>query len=154
MSPASALATNETLTMSPEQVASAQALDERTLAPAQVSRMRLQFMFEDGSTAELPDTLISVVQRTLRSIGDGKNTLTIGSLPSELTTTAAADLLGISRTTLMKRIHRGEIPSHKVGTHTRLKASDVLAAQESARAGRREAAERLLDLEDELGMHN
>ncbi len=127
MSPASALATNETLTMSPEQVASAQALDKRTLAPAQVSRMRLQFMFEDGSTAGLPDTLISVVQRTLRSIGDG-NTLTIGSLPSELTTTAAADLLGISRTTLMKRIHRGEIPSHKVGTHTRLKASDVLAA--------------------------
>lgn len=153
MSPASALATNETLTMSPEQVASAQALDERTLAPAQVSRMRLQFMFEDGSTAELPDTLISVVQRTLRSIGDG-NTLTTGSLPSALTTTAAADLLGISRTTLMKRIHRGEIPSHKAGTHTRLKASDVLAAQESARAGRREAVERLLDLEDELGMHN
>jgi len=153
MAPASGLAANETIMTTTEQVASARSLDEDVLRPPAESQVRLQFTLEDGTTLPLPDELIGIVVHTLETVRSG-GTITIGSIPEELTTTAAADLLGISRTTLMKRIRQGEVPSHKVGTHTRLKSADILAIREEQRRSRREAAHELLDLGDELGMHN
>lgn len=153
MAPASALAAGETIMTTSEQVASARSLDEGVLQPPTGSGVHLQFARDDGSTLPLPDELIGIVVHTLQTIRRG-GTITIGSIPEELTTTAAADLLGISRTTLMKRIRQGEIPSHKVGTHTRLKSSDILALRQEQRRRQHEAALKLLDLEDELDMHN
>lgn len=153
MAPVSALAANETIMTTTEQVASARSLDEDVLRPPTESRVCLQFSLDDGTTLPLPDDLIGIVVHTLETVRSG-GTITIGSIPEELTTTAAAGLLGISRTTLMKRIRQGEIPSHKVGTHTRLKSADVLAIRDEQRRRRREAADKILDLGDELGMHN
>ena len=78
--------------------------------------------------------------------------VTIGSVPSEVTTTTAAQMLDISRPTLMKLIGEGEIPAHKVGTHTRLKSSDVIAYHERLRATQRAAFEDLRAFEDAEGM--
>lgn len=44
--------------------------------------------------------------------------------------------------------------TEQVGTHTRQKSADVLAIWEDHRRSRREVAHKLLDLGDELGMHN
>lgn len=153
MAPAAALAASETIMTTSEQVTSARSLDRDVLEPRTEDPVRLQFARGDGSVLELPDELVGIVLHTLQTVRDG-GTLTIGSIPEELTTTAAADLLGVSRTTLMKRIHRGEIPSHKVGTHTRLKSADVLAVRDAQRRRSHEAALKLLDLEDDMGMHN
>lgn len=47
-------------------------------------------------------------------------------LPEELTSTQAVERFGMSRPTLKKKISKGMIPAHKVGTHTRLSTRDVL----------------------------
>lgn len=44
--------------------------------------------------------------------------------------------------------------TEQVGTHNRLKTADILASRDEQRRSRREAAHKLLDLGDELGMHN
>ncbi len=153
MASALALAIHETIMTTPEQTASARSLDENILEPRTPSSIHLQFATEDGSTLVLPDELIGIVLHTLQTVRDG-GSITIGSIPEELTTTAAANMLGISRTTLMKKVRNEEIPSHKVGTHTRLNSADVLAARDEQRRRQREAALKLLEIEDDLDMHN
>ena len=92
----------------------------------------------------------AVMARVLSIVARG-GTVTIGSMPEELTTSTAAEQLGVSRPTLMKMIERGEIDAHKVGTHTRLRSTDVMEFRRSRQARRRQAFEELRALEDELG---
>lgn len=92
----------------------------------------------DGEETPLPAELQQVLLRTLASIA-GSGEVTIGRMPPELTSTVAADLLGVSRPTLMKWAHDGAIDSFKVGSHTRFRRDDVLQLRE-VRALQRAAA--------------
>lgn len=103
----------------------------------------------ERDSAPLPRDLGVLLQNVLESVARG-GTVTITSIPDDLTTSAAASLLGISRPTLMKMIGEGALPSHKAGTHTRVKSEDVMALQRARRARERAAFERLRDVEDEL----
>ncbi|AHK35766.1 Uncharacterized protein Pd630_LPD13022 (plasmid) [Rhodococcus opacus PD630] len=107
----------------------------------------------DPSSLEsaVPPELARILTAVVAVVAAG-GTVTIGSVPSEVTTTTAAQMLDISRPTLMKLIGEGEIPAHKVGTHTRLKSSDVIAYQERLRATQRAAFDDLRAFEDAEGM--
>ena len=98
---------------------------------------------------ELSARFVTFLSRVLHEVADG-HSVTVGSLPPELTTTVAAEQLGVSRTTLMKLIHAGELPSHKVGTHTRVKTADVAALRAKRVRAQRQALEELLALEEEF----
>jgi len=98
--------------------------------------------------AVIPAELGRVLQQVLDVMARG-GTVTIGAVPEELTTSTAAGMLGISRPTLMKLIASGELPSHRVGSHHRLKADDVFAALRARRARERAAFAELMDLEDD-----
>lgn len=99
--------------------------------------------------APVPRELTAIIGRVLEIMAHG-GTVMIGSLPEELTTTAAAEQLGISRPTLMKMIRNQEIASHMVGSHHRLKSADVLAFKRERLQRQRQALEELRELEDEL----
>ena len=69
---------------------------------------------------------------------------------AELTTTAAARLLGVSRQYLARLLDRGAIPHRLAGTHHRLRVGDLLAY----RARRREGVRELARLSDEFGLYD
>jgi excisionase family DNA binding protein len=100
---------------------------------------------------EVPAELSMLLREVLRRVAQG-GSVTLQSLPSELTTTVAAAELGVSRPTLMRMIRDGEIPAHKVGTHHRLKLADVQAFGRARLQRQRAAFEELRQLEDELGV--
>lgn len=98
---------------------------------------------------DLPDNLAHLVFKVIENAAE-RHTMTLSTTPEELTTTAAADLLGISRPTLMKLIEAGDVPSHKVGTHNRLRTVDVLEFRGRRAKSRRAAFDELRALDEVL----
>ena len=70
------------------------------------------------------DALNQVISRVLRALAQGQS-IDIQPVPRDLTTTVAAQRIGISRPMLMKAIRSGELPAHKVGSHFRIRPEDA-----------------------------
>jgi excisionase family DNA binding protein len=96
----------------------------------------------------VPNELSELISQVVQAVARG-HAVTVNAMPAELTTTAAAQLLGVSRPTLMRKINAGEIPSHKVGSHTRLRTIDVLEEQRARRQRQLAAFNELRALEDD-----
>lgn len=103
---------------------------------------------DDGREIRLSPDLGTFVTRVLERAAHGA--VSVMTLPDELTTTTAAELLGVSRPTLMKLVNSDRIPSKKVGSHTRIVTADVLAFRSERDAKRDAAFASLRDLDDEI----
>ncbi|MCW3767961.1 helix-turn-helix domain-containing protein [Paenarthrobacter sp. PAE-2] len=131
---------------------------ENAQARALVARLRektndsLSLALKNGSgeTVEVPAELTALLGKVVEAMGRGA-TITIGTLPKELTTTTAAKMLGISRPTLMQLIAKNELPAHKVGSHTRVFTQDVHNYRDARAVMRRQGLDELRAFEDELG---
>lgn len=78
--------------------------------------------------------------------------LTVIAFEGVITTQEAADLLNMSRPTLVKRLEEGAIPFTTIGTHRRLALADVLAYREAAAARTAAALQELEEEEATLGL--
>lgn len=80
----------------------------------------------DQGEAELPPAARAAVRQLLADLAAG-TAVHLLTNDTELTSQDAASILGLSRTYVVRLIDEGKIPAHRVGTHRRLSASDVLA---------------------------
>ncbi|HML51899.1 MAG TPA: helix-turn-helix domain-containing protein [Propionicimonas sp.] len=96
----------------------------------------------------VPPEVGQVLQQVLSAMASGRS-VTVNSFSEELTTSIAAQILGVSRPTVMKMINSGQLPSHRVGSHHRLSAEDVFAELQARRERERAAFSELLELEDD-----
>lgn len=99
----------------------------------------------------LPSSIFSQIIELLAKLGNG-DAVTIVPVQAELTTTQAAELLGVSRPFLIKILERGELPFHMVGTHRKLNARDVTNYKMKRMERRRETLKAIAALDDELGI--
>jgi len=91
----------------------------------------------DGVAHDLPDEVRQVLTQTVHAMADG-HAVTVASRGTVLTTKEAADILGVSRPTLVRLLEAGEIPFTKPGRHRRVLLEDVLAYQQRLREVRRD----------------
>ena len=81
----------------------------------------------EGVLAGIPTSVSHLEQREALSVNKG-----VDNTP--LTTTQAADLMGMSRPMLIKLLDKGELPHYLVGSHRRISQADVNAYIEKRRA--------------------
>lgn len=81
-------------------------------------------------------------------------TVGIATPPDELTSVEAAKLVGVSRPTLLKMAKSGDIPSRRVGSHTRFLASDVTEFIRQRTDGRVASFNDFRDAEEALGIRD
>lgn len=94
----------------------------------------------------LPAEVQRRLLRALSAIAE-HGSVNIAQTPEELTSTVAANLLGVSRPTLLRWAREGMIDSFTVGSHARFRRTDVLRLREEREAQRRTAFQKLRELD-------
>jgi excisionase family DNA binding protein len=105
-----------------------------------------------GDQVELPEEVHRVLRKAVEALANGL-AVTVAPRSTTLTTQQAADLLGVTRPTVIKLLDQGQMPFTRIGTHRRLRLSDVLAYRETRRAQQYAALEATaIDLDDEADL--
>lgn len=89
-----------------------------------------------GTQTKLPAQVHQVLKNVVGAMSQGL-AVTVAPHNTQLTTQEAADLLGVSRPTLVRLLEDGEIPFELRGRHRRVMLADVIAYQQRARTKRR-----------------
>lgn len=121
----------------------------RTLAAKAEAELRVHL--DDGKELVLPKAATRLLQYLLTEMSQG-NAVTIIPLHAELSTQEAADFLNVSRPYLIALLERNELPFHKVGTHRRVKFSDLREFQLRKERERQSAMQELADQAQKEGM--
>jgi excisionase family DNA binding protein len=106
------------------------------------SRIELRI---DGVPCVLPPDLEAAVLRANNGLH---------SLPTEMTTTQAAEFLDVSRPFVIKLIKKGELPCRMVGQHRRIPVEALVRHREQMYQEARKAADESTRLGQELGLYD
>jgi excisionase family DNA binding protein len=108
----------------------------------------------DDDTREplvVPRGAVELLARILAHMAAGQG-VSVVPAHAELTTQQAAELLNVSRPFLIGLLDQGEIEYRRVGKHRRIKAQSLMAYMARDDQERREAADELTRLNQEMGL--
>lgn len=107
----------------------------------------------NGVGVPLPRPIYDVLIQVVEAMRAGR-AITVAPLAQRLTTQEAAELLGVSRPTLVKLLESGAIPFEKPGRHRRVKLADLLAYRDARTVARRETLNRMTEEASEAGLYD
>jgi excisionase family DNA binding protein len=126
----------------------------RLLASRMRSKTPLRLRVGDApkeETVQLPASAVKMLVRILEEMARG-NAVTLIPIHAELTTQEAADMLNISRPSLIQLLDEGKIEYRKVGTHRRVRFEALMHYKRHADAERRAVLAELAAYDQELGI--
>jgi excisionase family DNA binding protein len=103
---------------------------------------------------EIPAEIHQVLHQVVQAMQQGL-AVTVVPQTMVLTTQQAADLLGVSRPTLIKLLDSDQIPYERIGTHRRIQLRDLLTYRDQCRVAQYAALEATsspIDDEDDAAM--
>jgi excisionase family DNA binding protein len=106
----------------------------------------------DGGGVPMPDELRGLLTNVVMALRRGQ-AITVAPHALRLTTQQAADLLGVSRPTLVKLLEAGRVPYETPNRHRRIRLADLLAYQQARRVERRGTLGDLARDAQELGTY-
>ena len=121
------------------------------LVPGQRSKATLTG--PDGTSLDLPPEVFEVLRDVVRAMAQGV-AITVAPQHTVLTTGEAAQLLGVSRPTLVRLLEAGEIPFEQPSRHRRLRLTDLLAYQERARRARAAGLDEMVHEAEDDGLYD
>lgn len=129
--------------------------DDRTLATEALHRLRRRpsrFTLPGGHTVQIPKAAVDGLIEMLEAVAAGE-TATVIRTPRELTTQQAAEVLNVSRPTVVRLIDQRELPARKVGSHRRIPLRELLAFRDRMVAERRRALDDMVRDAEALGLY-
>ncbi|WP_137994346.1 helix-turn-helix domain-containing protein [Streptomyces vilmorinianum] len=143
--------TAEDRTLLPEhraEIAELRAFLDRTPTASEPALLR----GPDGTTKALPAEVYEALVVVVHALSEGK-AVTVAPKQTTLTTQEAAEMLGVSRPTLVKLLDQGDIPFTRPGRHRRVLLTDILAYRELRRSTRRSGLDELVELTEEADLY-
>src|SRR6202008_2275926 len=107
--------------------------------------------FASEPTVKIPASAARLLVQILDEMSRG-NAVKIVPVHAELTTQEAADLLNVSRPTLIQMLKQGLIPYRKVGTHRRIPFAKAIEYKRKLEADRRAALAELVAYDQEIDL--
>jgi excisionase family DNA binding protein len=120
---------------------------------AQVGKpLRLRLLDDPAKgIVKIPASAVRMLIHILEEMAQG-NAVTLIPVHAELTTQEAADMLNISRPSLIQLLDQGKIEFRRVGTHRRIRFEALMSYKRRADADRRAALAELAAYDQELGL--
>jgi excisionase family DNA binding protein len=106
-----------------------------------------------GFEIELPESVFQALCQVIYHMLQG-HAVSIIPVNKEITTQKAADFLNVSRPFLIKLLEQGVIPFLKVGSHRRIRFSDVLAYKKRQSETRKQGLAEITHLAEDEGIYD
>ena len=118
------------------------------------SRAHIHFSTESDHEADitLPLPAVHLLFQALQEMAKG-NTVTLLPVDTELTTQQAAELMRVSRPSLIKMLEDKKLPYRTIGTHRRVRYEDIMLYLKAERARRAEVVRELMAETERLGLY-
>lgn len=123
------------------------------LAYSRIRTADVRVTAANGRARRLPGTLQDFLTQLNEELESGKP-VTIFEIGADLTTADAARMLAVSRQFLVNLLEAGAIPFHRVGTHRRVYARDVLSFKAKRDHARRKTLDNLARAEMSEGLYD
>ena len=108
---------------------------------------------ETDEKIRIPMSALKFLVIILKEISKG-NPVSIVPIATEITTQAAAELLGCSRPHIVKLLESGKIPFTRVGKHRRIRYEDLVTYKKEMKAIQRKKIQELMELDEETGLYD
>lgn len=108
---------------------------------------------ETKDKIKVPLKALKLLARILEVTSQGKP-ISIVPIATEMTTQAAADLIGCSRPHLVKLLEQGEIAFTKIGKHRRVKFEDVMLYKKEMKKEQEKLIIQIMKADEESGLYD
>jgi len=108
---------------------------------------------ETQEKIRIPLKALKLLAKILKVTSQGK-LISIIPIATEMTTQAAAELLGCSRPHLVKLLEEGKIEFTKIGKHRRVKYEDIIAYKKKMKAKQKELLIKIMTADEESGLYD
>ena len=108
---------------------------------------------ETEEKIRIPLSALKLLADILKEISQG-NPISIVPIATEVTTQAAAEMIGCSRPHIVKLLEEAEIPYTKVGKHRRIKYEDIVKYKKAMKMRQKKNIQRLMELDEKSGLYD
>jgi excisionase family DNA binding protein len=107
----------------------------------------------DNTRIDLPPALYEVLVQIVQQMQEGRS-VALMPVMEELSTQAAADMLGVSRQFLVNELESGKLPFHRTGAHRKVYFRDLADYKRRRDQHRKEAIQRIAQESKDLGIYD
>jgi excisionase family DNA binding protein len=108
---------------------------------------------ETSEKIKIPLSALKLLGEILKVMGQGK-LISLVPVAAEVTTQAAAEILGCSRPHLVKLLEDGKIAFTKVGKHRRIKYEDIMKYRKQMKEQQKQNIVDIMNLDEETGLYD